>query len=579
MNDLYSTVRYRTPEISGERVFFPLINDIDGNGKANGKRMRSRIAWIMAMVMVLYSFVGGRLIYLGSQSLDQGSFRFLADASMMELRPDLIDRHGETLATDIKTYSLYAEPRRIIDADEAIEQLSTVLANIDFESMYKRLSSDAGFVWLRRELTPKQRNEIIALGVPGIGFRSESLRFYPNGNTASHIVGHVNVDNVGIAGMEKYVDGQAFADLHTAGFALRHNLDPIRLSIDIRIQHFVRDELMKGMNRYQAIAAGAVVLDVHTGEILAMASVPDYDPNHPSGALRVDRINRMSAGLFEMGSVFKTFTTAMALDSGMIGLKDRFDASQPIQISGYGINDFHAKRRSLTVPEIFIYSSNIGAAKMADKIGIVRHQAFLEKLGLLSRMELELPEIATPLQPKKWKKINAITIAYGHGVQTTPLQTAVAAAAMVNGGKLISPTLLVRSKEKADKLSRQIISSDTSDAMRYLMRLNVLEGSGKHARVQGYRVGGKTGTAEKVVNGKYSDQLRFNSFLAAFPIENPRYLVLTIIDEPKVEQGQKSATAGLNAAPITAAIIRRSAAVLGVKPILEKNNNPLLVSY
>jgi cell division protein FtsI (penicillin-binding protein 3) len=309
-----------------------------------------------------------------------------------------------------------------------------------------------------------------------------------------------------------------------------------------------------------------------------MVSLPDYDPNKPVHALDKDRLNRMSGGVYEMGSTFKTFTTAMALDSGKVTLEDRFDASRPINIAGFSITDFHGKKRVLTVPEVFIYSSNIGTAKMADVVGVEAHRAFLKRLGLLDKLNFELPEIAVPVEPKEWKKISSITISYGHGLTTTPLQTAVAAAALMNGGKLIPPTLLVRSREQADALARQVVTKKTSDQMRYLMQLNVQSGSGKRAEVEGYHVGGKTGTAEKVVGGRYSSDKRFNAFLAAFPIDEPQYVVLVIIDEPKPEQGQGAATAGLNAAPMVSNIIRRAAAVLGVEPTFDTDMAPVLAS-
>ncbi len=406
----------------------------------------------------------------------------------------------------------------------------------------------------------------MALGLPGIGFRMEKRRFYPAGETASHILGLTNIDNQGIAGMEKYIDDQGLADLQASGLADAKDLKPVRLSIDIRVQHIVRDEIVQAMSKYHAIAAGAVVLSVKTGEVIAMASVPDFDPNNPVNALDKDRLNRMSAGLYEMGSTFKSFTTAMALDSGKVTLDSRFDASRPITIGHQTIRDFHGKGRVLTVPEVFIYSSNIGSAKEADVVGIEGHREFLHRLGILERMQTELPEVARPTEPKVWKKVHSITIAFGHGVSTTPLQTAVGCAALMNGGFLIEPTFLVRSAADALAGAKQVLAEKTSQDMRYLYRLNAEKGSGKRAEVPGYRVGGKTGTAEKVVNGRYSGDKRFNAFVGSFPMDDPQYIVLSIVDEPKPEKPGMGATAGSNAAPIVANIIRRSASMLGVEP-------------
>ena len=552
----------------------------EGSLKKHRAQARSRIVIVISGFLVVYAVIGGRLAQYALAEPETVSSIMPADR-LMASRPDLLDRNGEVLATDIRTVSLFAEPHKIVDPDEAVEMLATVLPDLDVRGTYKKLSSKSRFQWLRRQLTPKQQSEILALGIPGIGFRPEKRRFYPGGNTASHVVGHVNIDNRGIAGMEKYVDSQGLADLAAVGMTSNTALEPVKLSLDLRVQNILREELMAGKDRYSAIAAGGVVLDIHTGEVVAMASVPDYDPNNPVQALEKDNMNRMSAGTYEMGSTFKAFTTAMALDSGKMSMNDSFDARSAIRIGGFTINDFHGKHRVLTVPEVFIYSSNIGTARMADLVGTDAHKAFLTRMGLLSRMSTELPEVATPTQPREWKKINSITISFGHGVSTTPLQTAVAAAALMNGGKLIPPTFLPRSREAADSLAEQVIAPATSADMRTLFRMNVTQGSGKRAEVPGFVVGGKTGTAEKVVNGRYSHNTRFNAFLSAFPIDDPQYVVLVVIDEPKSdkENPKAAATAGLNAAPMVGNIIRRSAAILGVKPKFGPDGNALLVSY
>ena len=541
-------------------------------------RIRSRIAIAAGCFLAVYGLVGARLVQYGIAEIESAS-RYSAADPGLAARPDIVDRRGSVLATDIRVASLYGEPRRIVDADEAVEALTSVLPDVDYKSWHRKLTSGAGFVWLRRELTPRQQADVLALGIPGIGFRTETRRFYPGGPVASHVLGLVNIDNAGIAGLEKYIDDQGLGTLQDLGLDVQTDLTPVKLSIDGRVQHVVRDVLADGMQRYQAVAAGGVVLNARTGEVLAMVSLPDYDPNNPYNALDKDRLNRMSAGTFEMGSTFKTFTTAMALDSGKVTLADSFDATRPIRIARHTIDDFHGKRRVLSVPEIFIYSSNIGTAKMADVVGTDGHRAFLTRLGLLDRMTTELPEVARPTQPGEWKKINSITISFGHGVSTTPLQTAVAAAALVNGGDLLPPTFLPRSAEEAQALATPVIGSGTSDAMRYLFRLNVEKGSGKSAEVDGYTVGGKTGTAEKVVNGRYSNEKRFNAFLAAFPMDDPQYVVLTIIDEPKPEEGAHSATAGLNAAPMVNKIIARSAPLLGLVPRFGNDGDAMLVSY
>lgn len=560
------------PRIPAPQIAF------EGSAKLDDNRARSRVVMTMLAFVAVFGIISGRLVYFAMQDGDAGTPPFV-DQQTLASRPDIVDRNGEILATDIKTASLYAEPKRILDPDEAIELLSTVIPDLDWEQTYRRLTSGLGFVWLKRELTPKQESQILGLGIPGIGFRTEKKRFYPGGPTASHVIGLVNIDNQGISGLEKYIDEQGISVLQKTGLATDGPLAPVKLSLDLRVQHIVHDELAQGMERYRAIGAGGVVLNAKTGEVVAMVSLPDFDPNNPFNALDKDRLNRMSGGVFEMGSTFKAFTLAMGLDENQITLQSQFDVSKPLRIDGFTIHDFHSLHRSISVREIFSYSSNIGAAEIALRVGIPAQQAFLTKIGLLSRMKTELPEVATPTQPSIWKKINSMTIAFGHGVATTPLQTAVAGAALINGGKLIEPTFFPRTQAEADAEAVQVIKPKTSDEMRFLFQYNATDGSGRNAQVPGYDVGGKTGTAEKVVNGRYSNDKRFNAFLAAFPMRDPQYVVLVIIDEPKPEEGKYYATAGWNAAPMVGAIIRRSAALLGVKPEFGQDGKPLLVSY
>ncbi|TPK64586.1 penicillin-binding protein 2 [Mesorhizobium sp. B2-4-19] len=549
---------------------------VEGARKANGGKGKARIVMTMAVFFGIFSTISGRLVYLGFQTPDlSGGPQSRITAS----RPDIVDRNGEVLATDIKTASLFAEPRRIVDADEAIEKLSTVLPEIDYEQTYHKLKSGAGFVWLQRQLTPKQQADIMQLGIPGFGFRTEKRRFYPSGETSSYIVGLTNIDNQGISGMEKYIDEQGLSDLQASGLAVAKDLKPVKLSIDLRVQHVVRDEIAAGLERYRALGAGAVVLNVKTGEVVAMASVPDFDPNNPYNAQEKDRLNRMSAGLYEMGSTFKSFTSAMALDSGKATMNSRFDASHPIRVGHQAIHDFHGKNRVLSLPEVFLYSSNIGSAREAELVGIEGHREFLHRLGILERMQTELPEIARPTEPKVWKQVNSFTIAFGHGVSTTPLQAAVGCAALMNGGYLMNPTFLVRTQQEAMAIAKKVVSEKTVAGMRYLYSLNAEKGSARNARVPGYRVGGKTGTAEKVINGRYSKDLNFNTFVAAFPMDDPQYLVFTIADAPHPEKPGMTDVAAANAGVIAGNIIRRAAAMLGVKPDFSHENGATLVSY
>lgn len=548
---------------------------VEGARKATGGKAKTRIVMTMAVFFGIYSTIAGRLVYLGFQSPDMSNG---PQSRVTASRPDIVDRNGEVLATDIKTASLFAEPRRVVDADEAIEKLSTILPDIDPEQTYHKLKSGAGFVWLQRQLTPKQQADIMQLGIPGIGFRTEKRRFYPAGVTSSYIVGLTNIDNQGISGMEKYIDEQGLSDLQASGLAIAKDLKPVQLSIDLRVQHVVRDEIAAGLERYRAMGAGAVVLNIKTGEVVAMASVPDFDPNNPFNAQDKDRLNRMSAGLYEMGSTFKSFTSAMALDSGKANMNSRFDASHPIRVGHQAIHDFHGKNRVLSLPEVFLYSSNIGSAREAEMVGIEGHREFLHRLGLLDRMQTELPEVARPTEPKVWKQVNSFTIAFGHGVSTTPLQAAVGCAALMQG-YLIPPTFLVRSEQDAMAVAKRVVSEKTVEGMRYLYTLNAEKGSARNARAPGYRVGGKTGTAEKVINGRYSKELNFNTFVAAFPMDDPQYLVFTIADAPHPEKPGMTDVAANNAGVMAGNIIRRAAAMLGVKPDFSHENGATLVSY
>ena len=537
----------------------------DKSARAPLEAMHGRLLLAGLVFASVYLTIAGRLVWFGLTP-DRPSVAYLtAQDSVSAARPDILDRNGETLATDIRTASLYAEPRKIIDVDEAMEALATVLPELDTDTVRRKLSSDTGFQWLKREVTPAIRDKVHALGIPGIGFLTENKRFYPGGPLAAHIMGSVNIDNQGIAGIEKHIDDDGLADLQALGFAKNRELEPVRLSIDARVQHVVRDEVIRGVETFGAKAGVGIVMDVETGEIIAMSSIPDFDPNDPAQALEKDNMNRATAGVFELGSVFKTFSTAMALDSGKVGLNDSFDARVPLRFGGRTITDFHGKHRVLTVPEIFIFSSNLGTARMALSVGIDAQKEFLDRIGMFKRVPMELPESAGPIVPRHWPQVTAVTVSFGHSISVTPMHAVVAASALMNGGLYIPPTFYPRTHEEAMKVARRVVSPETSDKMRYLFRLNVEKGSGKRAEAPGYRVGGKTGTAEKVVNGSYSGNKNLNSFLAAFPMDKPRYVVLSVVDEPDPARAG-GRTAGFTATTVVSGIVRRIAPMLGVQP-------------
>ena len=543
--------------------------------KGHAKLAKARIVMLSGGLILFYAVIFARLTYFGMEPRDDTSS--IPPERVTAARPDIVDRNGELLATDIRTVSMFAEPNRVVDADEAVEKIAEVFPDIDRKSLYKKLADHRShFAWLRRQLTPKQQSEILALGIPAIGFRPEVKRFYPGGRTAAHILGYVDIDNRGVAGMEKYLDMQGLSDLDSTGLTSQDTLQPVRLSVDLRVQNIVHDVVTNALVLYKGKAAGAVVLDIHTGEVMAMASAPDFDPNDPQATGSEGWLNRMSNGTFEMGSTFKTFSMAMAFDVGAVKSTDTFDASAPLHYGGFTIHDDRdVPRRWLTVPEIFRYSSNIGTAKMMDRVGMDNQKAYLTRFGLLTKLQTELPEVKMPTQPRVWKKINSITISFGHGVATTPLQTAVAGAALMDGGELIEPTFLPRTAEEAEKVETPIVKQSTSDTIRSLFKLNGEEGSGKPANVPGYHVGGKTGTANKVIHGVYSHKLSFNSFLGAFPIEHPKYVVLAFVDEPLT--GEHNLTFATNtAAPMVRDIIKQAAPILGVEPDFGTN---VIASY
>jgi cell division protein FtsI (penicillin-binding protein 3) len=530
-------------------------------------KAKARLGLAILAFAGIYGVIALRLVMFAAVSDGHGARRSVGQDALATARPDILDRNGMILATDVKTPSLYAEPRKLIDVDEAEELLTAVLPDLDTKETRERLSSKRGFVWLKREITPMQQQEIHRLGIPGVGFLTENKRIYPNGPVVSHVMGHVDIDNKGIAGIEKWLDGQGLAALHMAGLATDRLQRPVQLALDLRVQFALRDELIAAREKFKAIAASGVILNVNTGEVVAMVSEPDYDPNNPREANDPTRINRLTTGVYEMGSTFKALTVAMALDSGKATLASTFDATHPLQYGRFAIHDYEPMHRFLSVPEIFTYSSNIGAARMALAVGVEGHQAFLRKMGQLDRLRTELPESAEPIVPKHWGELNTVTIAFGHGLSVAPLQAVMGVAATVNGGLLIPPTFLKRSETDAKALAKQVLKPETSREMRYLMRLNAEKGTATKANVAGYYIGGKTGTAEKVVNGRYSKHKLLTDFMAVLPADKPKYLMMIMLDEPQATpETHGFATAGWNAAPTAAKVIARIGPLLDLEP-------------
>ncbi|MEN5081173.1 penicillin-binding protein 2 [Bosea sp. TWI1241] len=545
--------------------------------RMSGEKSEPRVGLVILAFSVLFLAITGRLVALAAFPNDQVGLRRATSNATSAARPDIVDRNGVTLATDVRSVSVFAEPRNILDKDEATELLTAVLPDLNAKDLRDKLGTRRGFAWIKREITPRQQAEVHRLGIPGVGFVPENKRVYPNGPAAAHILGFANVDNVGIAGIEKYIDSKGLQDLNGAGFATQaSDLKPIQLSVDLRVQHLLRDELVKGMEKYRAIAAAGAIMDVNTGEVIASVSLPDFDPSNPVDAHEKDRINRINVGVYEMGSTFKALTVAMALDAGKANINSTYStAGGMMRFGRQVIREYHGTGRTLTVPEVFLHSSNMGSIKMALSVGVEGHRAFLKKMMQLDRMTTELPESAAPILPPRWGEINTATIAFGHGLAVAPIQALAAVAALVNGGKLITPTYIKRTQEEADKVAQRVIKPETSEAMRYIMWLNGERGSARKASIPGYFVGGKTGTAEKVINGRYAKNKNFTTFMAVVPSDKPRYLFLSIYDEPKgyAESGGYS-TAAWNAGVTTGKVIERAAPLLGLPPRFEPPTAP-----
>jgi len=471
-------------------------------------------------------------------------------------RAEIVDRNGIILATTLPTYSLYADASAVPNRHAAAKRLARAVPGLNRAKIARLLKSKRRFVWLQRHLTPRQYQAVNSLGLPGIYVRSDERRVYPHGRLAAHIVGFTDVDSRGLAGIERKFDR-----------LLAHKRRPVRLTIDVRLQHALREETKTAILRYRAKKGAALLLDAASGEVLAMVSLPDFDPNHPTHAPAGTRFNMNTLGVYEMGSTFKILNTAMALDAGIARLGDRFDARQPIRVASHKIRDYSPKGRWLSVDEIFVFSSNIGSARMALTLGGKRQRAFLNRLGLLTPSTIELPEIGLPLKPRRWRPINTMTISFGHGVAVTPIQFSAAVAATINGGALFTPTLIRRTGSVTAK-PKQVLSPATSSRIRYLMRRNVLRGTGRRAAAPGYMVGGKTGSADKYT-GRRKGLL--SSFIGAFPMHRPRYVLLVMLDEPRGNKKTNfKATGGLVAAPTFARIVQRVAPLLGVRPVDEE---------
>ncbi|MBI1384570.1 MAG: penicillin-binding protein 2 [Rhizobiales bacterium] len=539
-----------------------------GRGVGGGAVSRRRLAAFTLVIIGAFCAVALQLGRLGLISQDRPSLSVARAGERSFARPDIVDRQGRVLATDIVSPGLFADPLHVTDPDAVALELANHIDGLDIERLRGELADRSRrFVWIRRGLTPAKAQEIHDLGLPGLAFRPELRRVYPAGRFAAHVLGTVSIDNLGTLAIERHIDQTVGIDaVEPPG---RSPKAPVALSLDLAAQHALRSELELAMAENQAVAAAGLVLDATTGEVVAMSSLPDFDPNHSGGALVPEAIDRLTRERFELGSVLKLVTVAAVLDGSHGGLETFYDASAPIEIAGRVIRDDHPQNRPLTLQEVFLKSSNIGAARMAEAVGPEALRDFMDRIGLLRPLTSELGAMAEPLPPVRWDDLHAMTSAYGHGIALAPMHFAAVAGTLLNGGHPIYPTFLKVPEGRIDYRARPVISPETSARLRALMRLNVTspQGTGRRADVPGLDVGGKTGTAEIPTPEGYSKERVIASFVGAFPAHEPRYITYVMLFEPKhTDANGASRGGGRTAAPATARLISRLAPILGVTP-------------
>jgi len=529
-----------------------------------GQRQQTLALTHHRLMLMMLLFAGAtavivmRLLWLAAFGDHAG--RKTVITSFLPERGDIVDRNGLTLARTIDAWTISVHPNKIIgDKLVLAEKLADLMPEKSADQYHKILTSGGNFTYLRRRALPEVVAAVNALGEPGLAFDREPERLYPQTALAAHILGWTDVDGHGAAGMERVLDAR-LSDPATRGQASA-------LSIDSRVQGAVESELYASMLRFNAIGATAVVLDVHSGELIALASLPAYNPNMAGRAPADWRFNRATLGVYELGSVFKPLTVASAMEAGVIKTPFKmFDAAHPVKIGRFTINDDHPMGRSINVAELLIHSSNIATARLADEMGEARMQAAFRKLGFADKAHVELAEKGKPIFHSKWGRATLMTAGFGHGLSVSPLHLASAYAAMVNGG-IWRPTTLLKRPHGSIPEGRRVFSERTSERMRQMLRLIVLEGTGRNADAPGYRVGGKTGTGEKPKNGGYAKKSLVSTFAAAFPMDAPRYVVIAMLDEPRGNAETFGfATAGWTAAPVVKQVVSRIGPLLGVYP-------------
>jgi cell division protein FtsI (penicillin-binding protein 3) len=530
--------------------------------------MHQRLMFGMLLYGGIIAIIALRLIWLAAFGDHAGRKGGAID--LTPERGDIVDREGHALARTIDAWIVGLQPAKVIGNKlDLARRLAQLMPEKDEATYLQMLQSGRSFYYLRRRASPSLVAAINSLGEPGLALQREPDRLYPQLSLAAHVVGYTDIDGKGNAGIERAFDEQ-LRDPARRG-------QPIVTSVSSRVQQALEHELNEAMTHFSAIGAAGVVMNIHTGEVLAMTSLPQLNPNAAGQGTPEARFNRATLGVYELGSTFKPFTVAMAMDSGTIkSMGQMYNCPRQLHVAGRTINDTHPFGRACTVAEIMKESSNIGTAQIADQLGSARQKEFLRKMGFLDKVEIELKERGRTLTPgAQWNQIERMTVGYGHGIAVTPLHLAIGYATLFNGGIYRPATLLKVDKNHAPGKGHRVFSEETSYKMRALLRLVVTEGTGKKADAPGYRVGGKTGTAQKIIGGRYSNSVNVTSFAGVFPMDEPRYVVVVMLDEPKATPETFGfTTAGWNVAPVVSKTVSRIAPMLGVRP--DKNREPNL---
>lgn len=535
-----------------------LSSQIRGERSSIFDLARGRLSFLATVFIVLYVVVAARVVDL---SVMQGTLLQIKESQAAEkqevaapLRANIYDRNGFMLATTMKTKSLFVDSTIIQNPQEVLDQLNKIIPDLPQEKTLHLLSSGKRFDWIARDVTPEQQQAIIMMGEPALDFKDETRRVYPQGRLVSHLLGYTDIDGKGLAGLERAYNEE-----------LESGENVLNTTLDIRLQHAMNKELENAIHEFKAKSATGVIMNIKTGELLAGGSYPNFDPNKVSDASDNERFNRLTLGVYELGSVFKIFSTAALLNEGA-SMGQKFDATKPLKVGRFSIRDYHAEKRVMTVPEVFMHSSNIGSALMGQELGAEKLKGYYKALGLMDKPDFDILETGKPLIPATWREVNTLTASYGHGIAVSPLNLAAAVATSVGDGTFVRPHLLLDAKR--NDIATRVFSEETAIKMRKLLRLNAVEGTGKKALVPGYSIGGKTGTADKPdVTGGYSGDKKISSFVSVFPSEDPEYLVLVLVDEPIGHSGTYGyATGGWVAAPAAGRIVEHMVRILGIKP-------------